>query len=133
MTTPTPTLNLTEIKAALNAILPGPWKYDADLRTVWASMPEPNEPSNALGRVCDASQRWAYHDPAQEATIRANLEFIAKAREWVPALVAEVERLRALKQETIVDLERIKKFMDPSPLPTRPIYDENNTPESIKL
>jgi len=26
--------------------------------------------------------------------IRANLEFIAASREWVPALIAEVERLR---------------------------------------
>ena len=45
--------------------------------------------------MCDASNLWALYDPTHAPLIRGNLEFIAAAREWIPALVAEVERLRA--------------------------------------
>jgi len=88
-------VELEEIKSALATVLPGPWKYDHDGGVVWASEAvKPTADSNAISRVCDATGRWALHDPTHEAKIVANLKFIAKCREWIPALVAEVERLR---------------------------------------
>ena len=89
-------INLYPIKAALAKILPGPWRYDASNDCVWAKKSvKPTAESNPLDRVCDASNPWALYDPTHAPLIRANLEFIAAAREWIPALVAEVEQLRA--------------------------------------
>ena len=88
-------VELEEIKTALASVLPGPWRYDHDGGVVWASEAvKPTPDSNAISRVCDATGRWALHDPTHEAQIVANLKFIAKCREWIPALVAEVEQLR---------------------------------------
>lgn len=88
-------VELEQIKDALKTVLPGPWWYDHDGGVVWAhESVKPTPESNAINRVCDATGRWATHDPTHETQIKANLIFIAKCREWIPALVAEVERLR---------------------------------------
>ena len=78
-------LDLDEIRRATEAATEGPWSsrnaYDG------------NNPHKATyWDVCDADepigQFWWDHAEADAA-------FIAGARQWVPALVAEVERLRA--------------------------------------
>jgi len=85
---------LAEIKVLLAAILPAPWYVDNE-GSVWSARSvKPTPESNLLSRVCDATARWAFHDPTHETTIRANLDFIAQARTWIPQLVAEVERLK---------------------------------------
>ena len=90
-----PAVELEEIKSVLATVLPGPWRYDHDGGVIWASEAvKPTPDSNALSRVCDATGRWALHDPTHEAQILANLNFIARCREWIPALVSEVEKLR---------------------------------------
>lgn len=98
-------VELEEIKSALASVLPGPWRYDHDGGVVWASEAvKPTPDSNALSRVCDATGRWALHDPTHEAQIVANLNFIAKCREWIPALVAEVEQLRRHNKDSAATL-----------------------------
>lgn len=93
-------MNLSEIQESLSKVLPGPWKYNHSDGVVWASEAVKLSPeSNPLGRVCDASGRWALHDPSHEAQIKANLEFIANCRQWIPALIEEVERLKAALDE----------------------------------
>lgn len=88
-------INLNEIKEAMRDILPGPWRYEPDNGTVWSEHGRRATPnSNLLSRVCDATGKWAMHDPTYEFIINANLRFIAQCREWIPALVSEVEKLR---------------------------------------
>lgn len=86
--------NLAEIKARAQAATPGPWfAGDAnggdpphERRPFWVVSTEDTDPD--LG---EAPEEWA-------AEIRVgaqgDAEFIAHAREDVPALVAEVERLQ---------------------------------------
>lgn len=80
--------DLDAIEARANAATPGPWEANgADVTTRYIS--------HGKGLV-----RWqiaSYVDPR-------DLTFIAHAREDVPALVAEVRRLRGIEQE-MEDLE----------------------------
>lgn len=82
------TKELAAIEAQLNTILPPPWRYDEDYDCVWSSAPV-----GTLGRVCDASARWATHDPEQVKQIKANMEFIASAPQTIQMLIDEI-RLR---------------------------------------
>lgn len=76
-------LDLATIGARAEAATPGPWRsmvIDADNATVWAG----GNTARTATRIARVTRRVA-----------DNAEFIAAAREDVPALVAEVERLRA--------------------------------------
>lgn len=81
---------LNAIEARANAATPGPWEADgADVTTRYTS--------HSKGLV-----RWqvaSYVDPR-------DLDFIVHAREDVPALVAEVRRLRGIEQEMEDLIER---------------------------
>ena len=92
---------LDEISARANAAAPGPWCYDYQEKHVHGN------PTNVL-RAAAVGQR--IHSPSDLPWIadiganeiydeqrRANADFIAAARTDIPALVAEVHRLRALK------------------------------------
>ena len=80
-------VNLDEIKGRCRAATPGPWGWQGTI----------------------LRQERHYGDALLELTIQficpnvpileANCEFVAHAREDVPALVAEVERLRAALRE----------------------------------
>lgn len=65
---------LNAIKERVAKATPGPWEYDNEERGIWN-----NGGFNYLGTV---------------TLSHVDAEFIANAREDVPALVAEVERLR---------------------------------------
>lgn len=70
-------LDLDAIEARANTATPGPWAVSEDYSDVLAP---------------DGSQLASYWNPTSETE---NGEFIAHAREDVPALLAEVRRLRA--------------------------------------
>lgn len=72
-----PELRLDEIEARANAATPGPWTVSEDY-------------SDVVGPEGD--QLASYWNPTSETR---NGEFIAHARTDVPALVAEIRRLRA--------------------------------------
>lgn len=86
-------LDLSQIKAALDGVTPGPWDaameidgWRAGRRTV----------VKAYGkRVTTVGQTRMHWSEAAEA----NTVFIALARTAVPELIAEVERLRRLLAE----------------------------------
>ena len=73
-------MNLDEIKARANAATEGPWDY---YRAHYASGYHTIYQKHEMGDF----------DVATEAS-KSDAEFIAHAREDIPALVAEVERLR---------------------------------------
>ncbi|MEU5838816.1 hypothetical protein ABZ820_34845 [Streptomyces diacarni] len=75
--TPMTPERVAEIAARVDAATPGPWRVDDD----WAEIKAPD-----LDTIAD------YWEPTRES---GNGAFIANAREDVPALLAEVERLRA--------------------------------------
>ncbi|WP_393075156.1 hypothetical protein [Streptomyces sp. LN704] len=79
MTTPKPLTEqqLAEIEARTNAATPGPWTVSEDYSDVITP---------------DGGQLASYWNPTSETR---NGEFIAAARTDVPALLAEVRRLRA--------------------------------------
>ena len=80
---------LAAIKALADAATPGPW--------VWEEGEEPDSMSGAVGgRIIRTDM--GYYGP--EAADRA---FIAAGRTAVPALLAEVERLRALVREAYLE------------------------------
>ncbi|WP_313150744.1 hypothetical protein [Lysinibacillus capsici] len=71
---------LNAIKERVAKATPGPWEYDEDERGIW------NKGGfNYLGTV---------------TLLHNSAEFIAHAREDVPALVAEVEYLRGMLRDT---------------------------------
>ena len=76
-------LDLDEIRRATEAATEGPWGTN------------PDDDGYAVHDVrcpSDAMRAQVYGEPHRAA---ADATFIAGARSWVPALVAEVERLRA--------------------------------------
>ena len=87
-------LNLEEIEARANSASEGPWKtvtarYGYDMKDSWAV--EPDGPS--------------VHNVAHITLGELDAKFIAHAREDVPALIAEVRRLRT-------QIERVQKMSD---------------------
>lgn len=92
---------LAEIKAREQAATPGPWSVDT------------NEPFSRQinGVFADEQKRYVfYHDPDDDNTVSKNdAAFIAKARTDIPALVAEVERL---KKENTSQVEYINELAD---------------------
>lgn len=109
-------INLDEIKKACDAATPGPWKIDPKYRQVWA--PRTGE----------------YISTEAERPEDPEANFIANSRQWVPDLVAELERLRAENAELRSCLEF---YADKSTYVSRsgkigvnPIYTEDCEPYS---
>ena len=86
------TLDLDAIRARADVATPGPWTTDDDgrygRRVVVDGLP--------LANYREIAECSGYVQSA--ADTRVNSEFIAAARSDVPALLAEVERLRAWQQ-----------------------------------
>lgn len=82
-------MNLDEIKARAEKATPGPWEVDY------------NEPfsSDIVGIFQEEQERYIVkleeQDETDYPTTRDDADFIAHAREDIPALIAEVERLTA--------------------------------------
>ena len=100
-------LDLEEIKQAEAAATRGPWLVRPNKWDDWGLI------RGGDGYpVCETgmSARYTHDDigkfPNGPTPILENAHFIAKSREWIPALVAEVERLR----EHTKSLERICQF-----------------------
>ena len=74
---------LFEIKARAKAATPGPWYHV--LAAIVGTTPRPDDDNT----TCICNTEWG-----NSTNIQPNAEFIAAAREDVPALLAEVERLR---------------------------------------
>lgn len=81
---------LDAIESCANAATPGPWEARPDGMCVRG--PEP--PSGERGEKIAVTGPWG-RDPER---VVLDCEFIARARQDVPALVAEVRRLRALAE-----------------------------------
>lgn len=96
---------LLAIKERAEAATPGPWVFERPYGMVLLNY-TPKEPriceSSYLGSlanrlVCDMRSDWRYTYKDKDEP-RANAVFIAHAREDVPALLAEVDRLRAREE-----------------------------------
>lgn len=87
-----------EIKARAKAATPGPWVADEHAFSVNLGYNQDHKRTHGYGCgnnfVCDLND-GEYHEYYREDEQRANADFIAHAREDVPALLEEVERLRA--------------------------------------
>jgi hypothetical protein len=84
-------LNLDELQKLCDAATPGPWERDGDARTV--------DEDGEYGQEwvqCDIGYRWySTHPLAGDEYARQciDAEFIATAREAMPALIARVREL----------------------------------------
>lgn len=101
-------LDLEEIKARTEAATPGPWHENDNWRIVqgdayarclaiWEA-----KPGDPLYDVYDEPEFVVIDTPGPAINKTADLKFIAHARQDVPSLIAEVERIQA----EIVDLKR---------------------------
>jgi hypothetical protein len=86
---PMPDIDLSAIKARAAAATPGPWTVDREHYE--GDDYYPVGIRSALD--CKEPMLFYFDDWADAATINADADFIAAAREDIPALVAEVERL----------------------------------------
>ena len=92
----TASLDLEAIKARAAAATEGPWEWDDPTISQHWSRPAP------WATVVDDEVRcggYCYGGSSDPIKSAADGEFIAHAREDVPALVAEVERLRTLHKD----------------------------------
>lgn len=83
-------IDLEAIKARCEAATPGPWLENVSIVHVDA----PDETPSRDAIVADT--HW---DGKAFERVRGDAEFIAHARQDVPALVAEVERMRAANEQ----------------------------------
>lgn len=91
-------LDLEAIEARANAATEGPWEADnTEVMQHW-SRPEPWQPIATNEVACMA---YCYGGSARGIENEADAEFIAHAREDVPALIAEVRRLRAAVESVL--------------------------------
>ena len=93
-------LDLTPIKERCEKATPGPWKaeksaeytaYLDDADTSWIATPIYDKLANEVACVPD--------DQVSGDEFEANLALLANARTDIPALIAEVERLRAENEQ----------------------------------
>lgn len=80
---------LAEIEARANAATPGPWFWTGRVDDWGHSGPDLMGPNDAV--VC---QSWG-HDADGLEIADSDMSFIANAREDIPALIAEIRRLRS--------------------------------------
>jgi hypothetical protein len=87
---------LIEIEARCNAATPGPWEQVKKSVRIAGLGDLPHAPNAYGGGICNClgAQRL-YRDDQVDRPAVANAVFIAASRSDVPALVAEVRRLRA--------------------------------------
>lgn len=76
-------IDLAEIRAACDAATPGPWDVET-IRDLDESFV-----------ICDVVRWRGYTNSLNFGEDRRTAEFVAQSREWLPALVDEVEQLRA--------------------------------------
>src|SRR5260221_188990 len=92
---------LAAIRERAEAATPGPWQcFNGYVRARGTDEDSPSD-EMCMVRIGPASNeggiRAQWGNDLQAS--RADAEFIARAREDIPALLAEVERLRALEEE----------------------------------
>ncbi len=103
-------MNHTELKAIeerADAATRGPWRWHApqdesqeDRSDRWRNCTElPAMQGSADVRVCDFGDERQYYPSAGNPPSADDAAFIAAAREDVPALIAEVKRLREQRDE----------------------------------
>lgn len=92
MTNPITDAQLDEIDARHNAATPGPWGSHRDLDGVYTIQARPRVTCAGMETDGDIATLAAGRTDAESY---ANARFIGHAREDVPALLAEVRRLRA--------------------------------------
>ena len=98
-------LDLAAIRARAEAATEGPWENDyPEVGQHW-SRPEPWAKVVSTDVACMA---YCYGGSAQGIENEADAEFIAHAREDIPALLAEIDRLNA----TIQRVREIERRMD---------------------
>ena len=94
---------LDEIKARADVATPGPW-HAWDRGIGW-EVHKGEECAPGCGRSCDA-----LNGEFRDTFTRADAEFIAAAREDVPWLVSEVERLTAERDALAAQVARAEKL-----------------------
>lgn len=102
-----PKLDLEAIRRRAEAATPGPWVRWEEHGEIVASPPNrevfkntPGEMRGGMGTVCEFEED--YDDPEDASyNWEANAEFVAHAREDVPALLAEVTRQRGVIQRLL--------------------------------
>lgn len=88
---------LNEIKERAEKAVSGPWSVDVQ-----------TESCDQYGEIYEIVQSDVFLAPVvAESNSEADAEFIAHAREDIPKLVAEVERLKSAIAEAISDIETI--------------------------
>jgi hypothetical protein len=86
------TLDLDAIKARLEGVTDGPWAVDGI--AIAHLLPPHGYPVDVC--IMGEPAQYAGYIPVMMQDHEANARFIAAARSDIPALVAEVERLRAV-------------------------------------
>lgn len=111
-------LDLEAIKKRAESATPGPWEWEPP-----SEDPYPMYDESLIGPVLDGEKfpvqvlsGWGY-DASGTNCEPQDREFIAHARTDVPALVAEVERLRAREHNLVHDL---REWVDRAHGPTGP-------------
>ena len=96
---------LGEIKARADVATPGPW-HAWDRGIGW-EVHKGEECAPGCGRSCDA-----LNGEVRDTFTRADAEFIAAAREDVPWLVSEVERLTAERDALAAQVARVEALAE---------------------
>ena len=113
MTDPMTAADLDAIEQRANAATEGSWEYDGCGEIIQHfSLPEPWATVVSTDVACMA---YCYGGSAAGVERDEDAEFIAHARDDVPALLAEVRRLRAMEQ-------RVRALHHPVPAPTSQHY-----------
>lgn len=100
------TIDLNAIRKRAEAATEGPWS--AEYSAVVSDHANSEGLAGPINDVCVLSD-GEYIDNYNQ---RADANFIANARQDVPALIAEVERLRTQQARLIAELEKADKFSD---------------------
>ena len=110
-----PELDLDAVKALCDAATPGPWeRYAGSPKTRYIVAPNVEhidvDEADWGPEVGNVLAVGTLHDP--RAWRYADVEFIAQSRTLVPALAAEVERLRTERDAGVRLLRRFKARLD---------------------
>jgi len=112
--------DLDAIRARAAAATPAPWSLDyegPDYEAGTSAYPESlNGPENTAAKHASAHWRdnWGHSISEISELTDADAEFIAAAREDVPALLAEVDRLRGALAEVAKHQEDMADSLDDS-------------------
>jgi hypothetical protein len=108
-------LDLDAIEARANAVPSGPWNVELDVWDEDLTL-EVTVDNKNVDFLCNIPTQFKNGEPEASKNARASMEwkvgeFIAHAREDVPALVAEVRRLRARVEELETN-QRLRRLSD---------------------